>query len=833
MVSSGFFLLVILLLVGVVCNGEVSPKPVLVEASDRNGLMAVTDSPTHSPSFKPTAQPSTRKPTRRPTERKSIYGDYLPDETLDYSDQQNTVIVLIIGIFALMALEVAAPEIIMLVALMIVIFCEILTLSEGLAGFSNTALITIGALYLVVGAVEKSHVIDWCARNAFGTSGSELQGEFRLYFASFCLSIFLNNTPIVAILMPVVKDWARMRGIAASRLLMPFEFAVIAGSFGSMIGTSTNLTLQGLMLLDRGYEFSFFSTAPIGWACFGALLLYMLATSRYLLPNNKSGLIREARDNTDNLIAEVLVSQESPAVGKSLAHLMTSLGISPTLVVKIRRHVGSYRDEEHVDNETFVPSNDNEYWKKGQAFWTNSVKPRLPSFLRSINLYQATTTSEPASAEDAQAESHIKQAIHEYEVRHSNDLETRDWEDLEEKKPAEYVDIIAPAEDEAINAGDIVFISSARSLVAKMMKSIAGESKGLRILKSDVMSLPGFGTELVECVVSDSNPFRGMKLSEIKPLFAKRYNAGLITVRGKDWGRLTEEEEGQPKTGEESKSDAVATSDAAEVGDVELTEVYKDAQDAAEKKSVSTSPASEAAVVSDHALAYGDVVLIVTNKKNLEALQKDSDFFVVSTVGSLPKPLTPTGLVPLFVFLLMISLAAANMLDICPGAMIVAAFFLICGWVEAKDIPKMVDVRLLLLLGSSISFATSMTKSRLAQLIAQKITESNPTPFNCMVLVYVITLFITSLVSNNAAASLMYPIAVKIADQLGVSFKPFAFAVMIAASATFAIPVGYQTHIMVWAPGGYKFRDFVVFGLIPNGLYLVIACYMIPNQFPF
>eukprot|EP01033_Poteriospumella_lacustris_P010048 gene10049-7178_t len=788
MVSSGFFLLVILLL-----------------------------SPTHSPSFKPTAQPSTRKPTRRPTERKSIYGDYLPDETLDYSDQQNTVIVLIIGIFALMALEVAAPEIIMLVALMIVIFCEILTLSEGLAGFSNTALITIGALYLVVGAVEKSHVIDWCARNAFGTSGSELQGEFRLYFASFCLSIFLNNTPIVAILMPVVKDWARMRGIAASRLLMPFEFAVIAGTG----------------LLDRGYEFSFFSTAPIGWACFGALLLYMLATSRYLLPNNKSGLIREARDNTDNLIAEVLVSQESPAVGKSLAHLMTSLGISPTLVVKIRRHVGSYRDEEHVDNETFVPSNDNEYWKKGQAFWTNSVKPRLPSFLRSINLYQATTTSEPASAEDAQAESHIKQAIHEYEVRHSNDLETRDWEDLEEKKPAEYVDIIAPAEDEAINAGDIVFISSARSLVAKMMKSIAGESKGLRILKSDVMSLPGFGTELVECVVSDSNPFRGMKLSEIKPLFAKRYNAGLITVRGKDWGRLTEEEEGQPKTGEESKSDAVATSDAAEVGDVELTEVYKDAQDAAEKKPVSTSPASEAAVVSDHALAYGDVVLIVTNKKNLEALQKDSDFFVVSTVGSLPKPLTPTGLVPLFVFLLMISLAAANMLDICPGAMIVAAFFLICGWVEAKDIPKMVDVRLLLLLGSSISFATSMTKSRLAQLIAQKITESNATPFNCMVLVYVITLFITSLVSNNAAASLMYPIAVKIADQLGVSFKPFAFAVMIAASATFAIPVGYQTHIMVWAPGGYKFRDFVVFGLLPNALYLVIACYMIPNQFPF
>ncbi len=716
-------------------------------------------------------------------------------------------------------------------------------------GFSNTALITIGALYLVVGAVEKSHVIDWCARNAFGTSGSEIQGQFRLYFASFCLSIFLNNTPIVAILMPVVKDWARMRGVAASQLLMPFEFAVIAGSFGSMIGTSTNLTLQGLMLLDRGYEFDFFSPAPIGWACFGALLIYMLLTSKYLLPNNKNGLIREARDKADNLIAEVLVSKESPAVGKTVVQLMTSLGMSPTLVIKIRRHVTAYNDADHVDNETYAAKNDNEYWHKAQSFWTNSIKPRLPGFNSNNNSsYEAATPVDDAN-EDTEAESRIKQSVQEYEIRNSNDLETGDVEDAANAhEPIEFTDIIAPNEDEIIFAGDVVFISSARSLVAKMMKSIAGESKGLRILKSDVMSLPGFGSELAECVISDSNPFRGMKISEIKPLFAKKYNAGLITVRGKDWGRISEEtvnasEESSKK--EELTTDANETSHVASQNqDVEMTavvaaETTNDNEndtaarvENADKKSVSTTPSNTAAV-SDHVLAYGDCVLIVTNKKNIEALQKDSDFFVVSTVGSLPKPLTLYGLIPLVVFLLMICLAAANMVDICPGAMITAAFFFIGGWIEAKDIPKMVDVRLLLLLGSSISFATSMTKSRLAQLIAEKITESDPTPFNAMVMVYVITLFITSLVSNNAAAALMYPISVKIADQLGVSFKPFAFCVMIAASATYMIPVGYQTHIMVWGPGGYRFRDFVIFGAIPNAIYLLIACYMIPHQFPF
>ena len=90
--------------------------------------------PTYAPSRAPTRSPTTRKPTRKPTERKSIYGDYKPDEVLDYSDQQDTVIVLIVAIFAFMAFEVAAPEVIMLIALMIVIFCEILTLSDGLAG---------------------------------------------------------------------------------------------------------------------------------------------------------------------------------------------------------------------------------------------------------------------------------------------------------------------------------------------------------------------------------------------------------------------------------------------------------------------------------------------------------------------------------------------------------------------------------------------------------------------------------------------------------------------------------------------------------------------------
>jgi di/tricarboxylate transporter len=791
-----------------------------------------------------TAKPSP-KPTRSPTHRKSIYGDFANDDVLPKNEQQGIVGALIIGLFLCMAFEIGTPEVLFLIALMVVIFCEILTLSDGLAGFANSAMITIGALYLVVGAIEKSHIIDWFARNAFGTTGETWVGKLRLYVASFCLSIFLNNTPIVAILMPIVKDWSRMRGLAASQLLMPFEFAVIAGSFGSMIGTSTNLTLQGLMLKDRNFGFDFFAPAPIGFPCFAALLIYMMFAGHYLLPHTKSGLLREARDKASSMIAEVYVGPESPSVGKSLEAMMGSLGVSPQVVIKIRRRTAvANQDVEGGSPRKATKSGvrkvfDRKYWQNAGNFWSTS------------------------SSKEVNAASNADHG--EYTLAKSDDLPVADAEG-EDGGEQEYTDIVVPDPHEIILAHDIVFVSSAQTLVQKMMKSIMGESKGLSILNSDVRDLPGYGSELVECVVSDSCEFLGKKVSEFSPLLAQKHGLGVITVRGKRWaenessGEDKPATENQPVPANATEEPIESTANIATVDHIELTELKsasadsKDFADEANPSHISdedaskipplgnvgnevlTTPKTDSVTVnntiSDHVLGYGDILLCVTDSKNVDKLYISPDFFVVSTVGSLPKQLTFYGIIPLFVFLALLILAALQMIDICPGSMIVAAFFFMGGWITAKDIPKMVDIRLLLLLGASLSFATSMTKSGLAETIAQEITQNDPTPFRALVMVYAITLAITSLVSNNAAASLMYPIAVKVADQLSVSYKPFAMCVLIAASATYMVPVGYQTHIMVWAPGGYRFRDFLIFGAIPNAIYLVIACYLIPVLYP-
>jgi di/tricarboxylate transporter len=238
-----------------------------------------------------------------------------------------------------MATEVLAPELIFLIALVILMLTEILTISQTLSGFGNESMITIGALFIVIGVVEKSHVVDWFARKTFGSKGSFFWGKTRMFVTAFLLSIFFNNTPLVAILIPVVKDWARTRNEPVSQLLIPLSFSVLAGSFVSMIGTSTNLTVQGLMQADRGYSFSFFAPAPIGIPLFVVLLFYQLIFGPCLLPNDKTGLIREVKDKASNFIAEVFVSEHSPAIGRSVGALMNSLGLSPSQAIKIRRKI--------------------------------------------------------------------------------------------------------------------------------------------------------------------------------------------------------------------------------------------------------------------------------------------------------------------------------------------------------------------------------------------------------------------------------------------------------------------------------------------------------------
>lgn len=144
-----------------------------------------------------------------------------------------------------MALELSSPEVCFLVALSVLMLAQVLKMDDVLSGFANDGLVTIGSLFLVVGAMEKSHILEYGARLAFGTSANTRISIFRYLSSSFLISALFNNIPQVAIMVPIVKDWAKQKGIPSSQLMMPLSYSVLAGGMLATIGTSTNLVIQG------------------------------------------------------------------------------------------------------------------------------------------------------------------------------------------------------------------------------------------------------------------------------------------------------------------------------------------------------------------------------------------------------------------------------------------------------------------------------------------------------------------------------------------------------------------------------------------------------------
>ncbi|MEP3561388.1 MAG: SLC13 family permease, partial [Marinobacter sp.] len=127
------------------------------------------------------------------------------------------------------------------------------------------------------------------------------------------------------------------------------------------------------------------------------------------------------------------------------------------------------------------------------------------------------------------------------------------------------------------------------------------------------------------------------------------------------------------------------------------------------------------------------------------------------------------------------------------------------------------------------ALGNAMTVTGAAEWVASSLLSFGPlTPWVALALVYILTAAFTEMITNNAAAVLMFPIALAISEQLGVSVLPFAIAVMFAASASFITPLGYQTNLMVYGPGRYRFTDYVRIGTPLSLLVGVVAVGLIP-----
>ncbi|MCL1078719.1 SLC13 family permease [Parashewanella spongiae] len=189
----------------------------------------------------------------------------------------------------------------------------------------------------------------------------------------------------------------------------------------------------------------------------------------------------------------------------------------------------------------------------------------------------------------------------------------------------------------------------------------------------------------------------------------------------------------------------------------------------------------------------------------------------------------------MFGFAATLAMSLIGLLSLAKGLILLLLVFLVSGILTMSDIKRRFPVTLVTIVGSALCLADLMLSTGLADNMAKLLSGVSASygVFGAFVGVYFLTLLLTELITNNAAAALAFPIGLAIAASLGVDAKPFILAVVFGASASFISPYGYQTNLMVFNAGGYRFKDFISLGLPLSILYSSIVVFLVPLWFPF
>ncbi|HEX5443124.1 MAG TPA: SLC13 family permease, partial [Pirellulales bacterium] len=247
-------------------------------------------------------------------------------------------------VFGLLIWSRIAPDIVLVAGVALLVLKGVLEPREALSGMANEAMITVGILYIVGAGVRQTGGVAWIAQRLFGRPKTAISAIARLMFPTAGLSAFMNNTPLVAMLIPAVNDWAKQHRIAPSKLMIPLSYAAILGGTCTLIGTSTNLVVDGQVKQEvsrrlaaakseglgdaqaaerfrqeTGLPITGLSMFDVTWVGLPSALIgcaFVVLSSRWLLPDRKPAISN--LDDPRSYTIEMLVEPDSPLVGKTI-----------------------------------------------------------------------------------------------------------------------------------------------------------------------------------------------------------------------------------------------------------------------------------------------------------------------------------------------------------------------------------------------------------------------------------------------------------------------------------------------------------------------------------
>ena len=237
-------------------------------------------------------------------------------ETLLHNWQAVLTACVVFATLAALLFSQRGPDMAMIGGVVVLLAAGVLTPDETLKGMSNEGMITVAALFVVAAALERTGALATLVDRALGRPQSLASAQLRTMVGPAALSAFMNNTPVVALMVPAIRDWAKKHRLSVSKLLMPMNAAVVLGGLCTLIGTSTNVVVSGLVAAKTGHPIGMFEISWLGVPLLLAGFAYLIFASRHLLKDRRPAV--SPSDDPRQYSLEMLVETGSPLIGRSI-----------------------------------------------------------------------------------------------------------------------------------------------------------------------------------------------------------------------------------------------------------------------------------------------------------------------------------------------------------------------------------------------------------------------------------------------------------------------------------------------------------------------------------
>lgn len=741
---------------------------------------------------------------------------------------------------------------------------DLVSPTEAVSGFSNPAVITVWAMFIMSEGLARTGIADIIGRYVRQLAGSsELKLVAALMGVSGVLSAFMNNIGVAALMLPVAVELARGIGIPPSRVLIPMAYGTLLGGMTTLIGTPPNL-LVSVALEDAGLPgFAIFDFAWIGVPALLAGTVFVALIGRHLLPrtDTTAGLadqrdLRNQYSLQDRFFA-IRIPADSLFIGKTLddTGLITAAGL---MIIALTRH----GQTEALPNRKKVLQPGDVLLAQGRLDrfemlrrWNSLAIEREAPVLQE-KLWANAPLAELVIAEDA---SLIGDPLRHrsFRERHgANVLAIRRGATIRRTRlgnmPLQADDrlLIQGAQDALDKLGESQEFSSVAALTEADLRETYQLDERLFVLRVPKDSALA-ETTLAENRIGDAFDFRLLgifrdgalldapasdtAIEAADLLLMQGREEDMDVLRGLQQLEILENAAPYLNVFDRGQLDLVeatlhprAQLKGRTIGDLKLRERYE-----VEVAALWRDGESRRSGLGSLAIEAGDALLIVGPKRRLAKLNEDDDLIVLNPVRAKPVDSSKAPLAA-GIMLALVAVVVAGWVPIAIAAIAAATVMVLTRCLSMEQAYAAIDWRSIFVIAGMIPLGLAMQQTGAAQWIAAGMQAFlGPFgPWPAIAGLYLVTTLGTLAVPAPALVLIMAPIAVSVAGAMNIAPHAPLMAVAIAVGASLASPVAHPTNLLVMGPGGYRFTDYLKLGLPVQLVVFIVAAVLMPFVWP-